>query len=63
MVKPEAGKVTYVGGKEYVLVTQSERTCRGCAAYHDDALCAALPLCSYGEKLFIFKEVTDHENG
>ena len=62
MVKPEAGQVTTIGGTEYVLVTQIAHACSGCAAYYDDALCAALPLCSYGEKLFIFKEVGDHAN-
>ena len=36
--------------------------CHGCVADSDMVLCSELPLCSGDEKLFIYKEVTDHEN-
>jgi len=49
-------------GRVYRLEETDLSNCHGCVADSDRVLCSELPLCSGDGKLFIYKEVTDHEN-
>ena len=49
-------------GRVYRLEETDLSNCHGCVADSDIVLCSELPLCSGDGKLFIYKEVTDHEN-
>jgi hypothetical protein len=49
-------------GRVYRLEETDLSNCHGCVADSDMVLCSELPLCSGDGKLFIYKEVTDHEN-
>ena len=49
-------------GRVYRLEETGLPSCRGCVADGDMVLCSVLPLCSGDGYLFIYKEVTDHDN-
>jgi len=49
-------------GRVYRLEETDLSNCHGCVADSDMVLCSELPLCSGDGMVFIYKEVTDHEN-